>query len=71
MADQIINTAMTDKIVIYEVGAGTGSLALSIIERLEECGRKYEYTTIEISKVFADVQRSKGSQRNRRFFHEP
>ena len=60
IADQIIKTAITDKIIIYEVGAGTGSLALSIIERLKECGKACEYTTIEISKVFADVQRSKG-----------
>ena len=44
IADQIIKTAITDKIVIYEVGAGTGSLALSIIERLKECGRECEYT---------------------------
>ena len=59
IADQIIKTAVTDKIVIYEVGAGTGSLASSIIEKLTDCNRKCEYKTIEISKAFADVQRSK------------
>ena len=62
VADYMLRTERTAPAVIYEVGAGSGALATSIIERLSFLRHPVEYKTVEISKLFAELQRQKGLQ---------
>lgn len=62
IADYMLATEPAAPMVIYEVGAGSGALAASIIERLASLQRPVEYKTIEISRLFAKLQRQRGLQ---------